>query len=220
MTPAEKFKEEMGEVKLARMNRILQSAFNLFSEKGIDTIAMTDIAKAAEIGVASLYRYYSTKDEIAIQTAIWIWEKEKKAMVERISDKAFSDKKGLNQIEDIFNLFIELFQTESPFFRFIYFFDSFAVRTQITADRLIEYEAIIMSVQKIIEESIKKGISDGSINKDFENIVNEIYFSLMHTFFSTAQKLSLSGNLLRMDQIHSGCNELKTLSQLLIKGLM
>ena len=65
MTAKEKFIEEKDEMKQNRKNRILESAFNLFSQKGIDTIAMTDIAKNAEIGVASLYRYYETKEEIA-----------------------------------------------------------------------------------------------------------------------------------------------------------
>ena len=70
MTAVEKLAEERDELKNARMERILLSAFSLFSHNGIDAIAMTDIAKNAEIGVASLYRYYATKDEIAIRTAI------------------------------------------------------------------------------------------------------------------------------------------------------
>ena len=66
MTPKEKHQEEQNELKTSRINRILESAFSLCSEKGIDTITMTDIASTAEIGVASLYRYFATKDEIAI----------------------------------------------------------------------------------------------------------------------------------------------------------
>ena len=77
MTAKEKYLEEKDELKNSRITRIYESAFALFSEKGIDTIAMTDIAKKAEIGVASLYRYFETKDEIAIRTVIWSWEKQK-----------------------------------------------------------------------------------------------------------------------------------------------
>ena len=67
MTPKEKHQEEQNELKTSRINRILESAFNLFSEKGIDTITMNDIAATAEIGVASLYRYFETKDEINVK---------------------------------------------------------------------------------------------------------------------------------------------------------
>ena len=74
MTAQEKLAEERDGQKNARIERILLAAFSLFSHNGFDTIAMTDIAKDAEIGVASLYRYFATKDEIAIRTAIWAWE--------------------------------------------------------------------------------------------------------------------------------------------------
>ena len=74
MTAQEKLAEERDGQKNARIERILLSAFSLFSHNGFDAIAMTDIAKEAEIGVASLYRYFETKDEIAIKTAIWAGE--------------------------------------------------------------------------------------------------------------------------------------------------
>ena len=73
MTAQEKLAEERDGQKNARIERILLAAFSLFSHNGFDAIAMTDIAKDAEIGVASLYRYFATKDEIAIRTAMWAW---------------------------------------------------------------------------------------------------------------------------------------------------
>ena len=95
MTAKEKFIEEKDEMKQNRKNRILESAFDLFSQKGIDTIAMTDIAKNAEIGVASLYRYYETKEEIAIRTVIWAWEKQKEIINPQFSSEEFEKVNGL-----------------------------------------------------------------------------------------------------------------------------
>lgn len=219
MTAKEKLNEERDEIKLSRMNRILENAFILFSQKGIDTIAMTDIAKKAEIGVASLYRYYETKDEIAIRTAIWAWKKQKKAILPQIFTEEFDSLNGLMQLEKIITLFIELFENEHDFFRFIYFFDSYVARTEITPERLADYEKIIESVQLIVKKSIEKGINDGSINSKFNNETNELYFTLMHTIFSITQKLCLSGNMLNMDKIISGKKELETLKAILIGGL-
>ena len=95
MTAKEKFIEEKDEMKQNRKNRILESAFDLFSQKGIDTIAMTDIAKNAEIGVASLYRYYETKEEIAIRTVIWAWEKQQEIIKSQFSSEEFEKVNGL-----------------------------------------------------------------------------------------------------------------------------
>ena len=219
MTAVEKLAEERDELKNARIERILLSAFSLFSHTGIDAIAMTDIAKHAEIGVASLYRYFETKDEIAIRTAIWAWESQKKMILPVLDDSGFYNKKGIDQLEEIFELFCKLYQNEPDFFRYIYFFDAYIVCQKISPDRLLPYQQVIESVQKIIAAAIHKGIEDGSINSKYKKSEDELYYSLMHTLFSASQKLSLSGNMLKMDEENDGVQQLKLLGKVLIGGL-
>ncbi|MCR4734874.1 MAG: TetR/AcrR family transcriptional regulator [Treponema sp.] len=219
MTPKQKYSEEKDELKNARMGRILEAAFLLFSEHGIDTIAMTDIAKKAEIGVASLYRYYETKDMIAIKTAIWAWENQKKNILPDIENESFSGMKGLEQINAICKMFGNLLENQTDFLRFIYFFDSYIIRQKIEAEKLTEYEEIIKSVQTIVAAAIHKGIEDGSINIKFKDCENTLYFTLMHTLFSIVQKLSLSGKMLYMDSESPTKSQLELLTKILIEGL-
>lgn len=219
MTAQEKLAEERDGQKNARIERILSAAFSLFSHNGIDVIAMTDIAKEAEIGVASLYRYFETKDEIAIRTAIWAWESQKKMILPLLDESGFYNKKGLEQLEEIFELFCKLYQNEPDFFRYIYFFDAYIVCQKISSERLIPYQNVIESVQKIIASAIHKGIKDGSISSRYKTCENELYFSLMHTLFSASQKLSLSGKMLKMDETNDGVQQLMLLGKVLTGGL-
>ena len=219
MTAQEKLAEERDGQKNARIERILSASFSLFSHKGFDEIAMTDIAKEAEIGVASLYRYFETKDEIAIRTAIWAWEKQKKILLPILEDSGYYEKKGIEQLEEIFDLFIKLYQNEPDFFRYIYFFDAYVICQKISSDRLIPYQSIIENVQKIIFNAIKKGLKDNSISKEYKDCEKSLYYSLMHTFFSTLQKLSLSGKMLMMDKENDEIQQLKLLAKILTGGL-
>lgn len=219
MTPKEKYSEEKDEMKLARMNRILEAGFELFSEQGIDTIAMTDIAKKAEIGVASLYRYYATKDEIAIRTAIWAWNRQKETLMPEFEKEEFTSQNGHEQLRQIFLAFSNLYESQNKFLRFIYFFDSYAVRTRIEKERLIDYEDTIKSVQNIISKAINQGLKDGSINQKFIGQEDSLYFTLMHSLFSLSQKLSLSGNLLQMDLAGESKQELLLLTEILLNGI-
>ena len=196
MTAQEKLAEERDGQKNARIERILLAAFSLFSHNGFDAIAMTDIAKDAEIGVASLYRYFATKDEIAIRTAIWAWENQKKMILPILDDTGYYKKKGIDQLSEIFDLFCKLYQSVPDFFRYIYFFDAYVVCQKIDSERLLPYQEVIQSVQIIIGNAIHKGITDGSISPDFKGNEKQLYYSLMHTLFSASQKLSLSGNML------------------------
>ena len=219
MTAQEKLAEERDGQKNARIERILLAAFSLFSHNGFDAIAMTDIAKEAEIGVASLYRYFATKDEIAIRTAIWSWENQKKLILPLLDDSGYYKKKGVEQLAEIFELFCKLYQTVPDFFRYIYFFDAYVVCQKIDSERLLPYQEVIQSVQKIIEDAIYKGIEDGSISSNFKGYEKQLYYSLMHTLFSASQKLSLSGKMLKMDETNNDVQQLRLLGRILIGGL-
>lgn len=219
MTAQEKLAEERDGQKNARIERILQSAFSLFSHNGFDSIAMTDIAKDAEIGVASLYRYFATKDEIAIRTAIWSWENQKKMILPLLDDSGYYQKKGLDQLSEIFDLFWKLYQTVPDFFRYIYFFDAYIVCQKIDSDRLLIYQDVIQSVQKIISDAIFKGIEDGSISIKYKGKEQQVYYALMHTIFSATQKLSLSAKMLKMDELNNDVQQLQLLGNILLGGL-
>ena len=219
MTAQEKLAEERDGQKNARIERILLAAFSLFSHNGFDAIAMTDIAKEAEIGVASLYRYFETKDEIAIRTAMWAWESQKKLIMPILNDTGYYAKSGIEELEEIFDLFCKLFQNEPDFFRYIYFFDAYIVCQKIDSERLIPYQEVIQSVQTVIGNAIHKGIEDGSISKKYKDNEKQLYFSLMHTLFSVSQKLSLTGKMLKMDETNDGVQQLKLLGQILLGGI-
>lgn len=219
MTALEKLAEERDEQKNARIDRILAAAFKLFSSAGIEPVAMTDIAKKAEIGVASLYRYFSTKDEIAIRTAIWAWEEQISEIYPSINNDEYTNENGLFRLSIIFSLFKKLYMSQPEFLRFIYFFDSYAVNSGIKQERMIEYENVIGKVQMIVADAIKLGLKDNSINKKYIDKTENLYFTLMHSFFSTAQKLTLSENLLAMNEKSKGSDQLDLLSELLLNGV-
>ena len=82
-----------------------------------------------------------------------------------------------------------------------------------------EYEIVIGKVQSIVADAINLGLDDNSINNSYKDKTDDLYFTLMHTFFSTAQKLTLSGNLLAMNEKSKGSDQLDLLSELLLKGV-
>ena len=75
MNKNEQFAEELDDTKTNKIERVLDAAFELFSTRGIDSVAMTDIANKSKIGVASLYRYFETKEILAVKTATQAWTK-------------------------------------------------------------------------------------------------------------------------------------------------
>ena len=159
MTAKEKYKEEKDKLKNSRISRILESSFELFAEKGIDNVTMTDIAAKAEIGVASLYRYFATKEEIAVQTSIWAWERQKANILPQLITDNFNNANGITQLSIIFSMFIKLYENQVKFLRYIYFFDSYAVR--IKMEKQLNQPKILLRLQ--FQKELKINLSNQSI---------------------------------------------------------
>jgi len=78
---------------------------------------------------------------------------------------------------------------------------------------------MITTVQNIVKSAIIKGLEDKSINEKYKGLEDSLYFTLMHSLFSMAQKLALSENILEMDAIVAGKAQLSLLTELLINSL-
>ena len=219
MSQIETLEEEMDPQRNARIEKILSSAYELFSKRGIEDVAMTDIADRSKIGVASLYRYFETKEILVVRTATQVWETQMENVLPSLLRPKYKNSNGYDQLQEIFALFIRLYEKETDFLRFIYLFDAFAVKEKIPKEAMANYEAKILLVKQIISDAIQKGFDDGSIGEKYKPYGEMLYFTLMHTFFSVAEQLSLSGKMLDMDTKKYGSIQLKLLADVLLGGL-
>lgn len=217
MQAADKRKQEQEELKSARIEHILECSLDLFS-KGIEPITMNQIAENAEIGVASLYRYFSTKDDLAIECATFAWNKETEQFNKYFNKENFNQLSGFEQLSQLLGLFPILFKTEGRFFRFVYYFDAYIKRQNVSEERLTRYEATIIGPTKLVYDAIQKGRADETINTDGATD-EELYLTLTHGLFSLAQKLSLSGEMLYMDRSIPAQSQMELLTKILLNSL-
>ena len=89
---------------------------------------MTDIAKECDIGVASLYRYFSTKEAIAIEVGKLWWRQIKEFLKPRFEKREFLEKNGIGRIEAILDAYSELFEKQRDFLLFLDDFDAFCLK--------------------------------------------------------------------------------------------
>ncbi len=56
---------------MKRRQNFLEHGFELFTARSIDAVSLPDVAKASGHGIATLYRYFSTKAEFVVAIAEW-----------------------------------------------------------------------------------------------------------------------------------------------------
>lgn len=200
-----------------RAQQILHAALKLFCEKGIEDTSVEEVAKAANVGPATVYRYYETKAELAISAGISYWQKVADKYVGVLSEENYKKKKGGSQLQCIFHIFEEIFREECLFLKFLQEFDIFVRKYQISMERLTEYEEGILNLKSYVTDALEKGLEDGSLN--FPYAVDEVYFSVMHMLLSLMQKLSYNGSILSSDGRVELTLQVKIAGDLILRGL-
>ncbi len=178
-------------LKDVRENRIMAAvdiAARLYQQYGIDSVKMTDIAEASGLGVASLYRYFGTKQAFTIRVAEHLWQQKLMTFASLYSGPEFEAKCGLDQVRSLIEVFARLYENHRRFLRFLAAFDAYVRREKLAPKELHDYNAILLEVMQMMTSAIEKGQRDGSIRSDF--CARTYYFSVAHSLMSLCQRLS------------------------------
>jgi AcrR family transcriptional regulator len=143
--------------KAAVRAHILTTAIELFSQHGIDSVTVDQIADAADIGKGTIYNYFSTKEDIVVAFMV-DFETRVQAKVRRLVTSKGS-------LESILAGFIRFqFQMKKPYHQFVrVFLGQMFLRTE----QFIPY---MVEMQKTIDpplEALFRGLQErGLMRKD------------------------------------------------------
>lgn len=193
-----------------RKQSVLKAAKLLFAQNGIENTTIQDIADAAQIGVASVYRYFTNKPTIAVHAAIDLWKEWNTALEEA----QFTGKNGLENVEQLISAVIAFFSQNPDFLRYVDRFDTYISSMEQIPKEMIDYQNIINRKRPLIISLVTMGLQDGSIRPslDMEDTLNTI----MHTLLCLAQKIFLRGNIIPQDSDTTSEKELLILKEMII----
>ena len=186
------YRKHVQKEKKKRREEVVLTAANLFLERGLENVKMTDIADACSLGVASLYRYFGTKTVLTIAVGERLWQDIIPLFEQNTKD--FDRITGLEQLRVLFGVFLRLYEEQRGFLTFIHDFDTMMLREKIDPASLKSYEDAVLSFYPIFLESYKCGRSDGSVRElpDFETF----YFTSTHLLLSLCLKFTVGAVLL------------------------
>jgi AcrR family transcriptional regulator len=175
---------------------VAQAAFDVFCRSGIEGTTMVMVAEAAGVGVASVYRYYETKFDLALATALWVWESRIHPLLPQTVTEYPT---GFERIQALLSVILTLMEGDADVLRFLEYFDNFVVSQHIPADKLSDYNRSLEKAKPLVIEAFTKGQLDGSIRPDRDGV--EFYYVTARTLMSLAQKLILRGHVVESDDM-------------------
>lgn len=136
----------------------------IIDNSNIESIKVSDIAKAAGIGKGTIYEYFKSKDEIIARSIIYNFKIEIKNTIETIKNvPSFKD-----QCEHLFHYSINSGKFIFPSLRILY---NHVVPTELNSIILEDFEEILdlkSQLCNLLDYVINTGISENIINKDLD----------------------------------------------------
>ena len=157
--------------KAAIRAHILSTAIQLFSQHGLDSVTVDQIADAADIGKGTIYNYFSTKEDIVVAFMV-DFETRVQAKVRRLVTSKGS-------LESILAGFIRFqFQMKKPYHQFVrVFLGQMFLRTG-------QFLPYMVEMQKAIDppvEALFRGLQErGLIRKDVHPPELVLIFKTIH----------------------------------------
>lgn len=157
------------QAKQAKRLKIIEAAEKVFFEKGLQSATMDDVTRQTTFSKATVYSYFASKDELFFT----ICQRGNQILQEKLTKAAQKHQLGVDKVRAIGWSFFE-FAVEYPhYYRFISYFVSgsgFAIEE--------ELEASMLDLDKILEDSIRLGIADGSIKPVDARLVSRCLWAM------------------------------------------
>lgn len=172
-----------------RRERILKEGFRLFSERNIDKVPMNDVADAAGVGIATLYRYYLTKSELVLGISTDIWTKYVNEDYKKLENDIKADMTAAQVYEYMLDAFIDLYRNHKDILRFNQFFNVYVQNENIAEDQMKSYLDMIDMLKNRFHEIYEKGLIDRTLNTGYSE--QSIFSSTMHIMLAAVTRYAV-----------------------------
>lgn len=174
------------ERKAASRQRILESGFRVFSEKTIDAVNMTEVAKAAGVGVATVYRHFDSKTELVVAVSTWVWERFLRKNQSRIDTDKMT---AVEFFEFYLDSFITLYRDHRDILRFNQFFNVYVQREDVTLEQLAPFSGMVDDLMKRFHICYEKAMVDHTLRTDIPE--REMFSKTLHLMLAVVTRYAV-----------------------------
>ena len=151
-----------------RKERIIQTAFSMFCEYGVEQTNLKQVAQSAQVGDMTLYRYFGSKPNLVLAVLDAFWNKINRQIGEQVvSTEHYGEMTGIEQIQVLLHCFHSVYLENADFIRF-----SFEAKIYLAHHRVclpLPMFDRMLDIRGPCIDAIKKGKQDGSISTEEEN---------------------------------------------------
>ena len=197
-------------LKEVKNNFIIDIAIDLFMCRSVNDVTIKDIAISAQVGEATIYRYFGNKQNLVMKAAMKIQG--------IVSESFFRLEKGKNGYEKLalfYESYYDIYLKHPDFYKFLNEFDAYISNEK--SDDMNPYENAIDQYKADYMKAYKLGLKDGSIKK--QDDIELFYFSTTHALLELCKKLAFKKAVLEQDKVAGKEKEIQCLIDIILMSL-
>ena len=197
-------------LKETKINFIVDIATDLFMCRSVNEVTIRDIAISAQVGEATIYRYFGNKQNLVMQAAM--------KLQSIVSEGFFRLEKGKNGYEKLalfYESYYDIYKKHPDFYKFLNEFDAYIAVEQ--SEDMNPYESAIDQYKNYYMEAYQLGLKDGSIKKQKD--IEMFYFSTTHALLELCKKLAYKKAVLNQDKTIEKDSEIKCLIDIILGSI-
>ena len=152
--------------KLDRERHILETAFRLFSENGIESVTMPEVAKASGVSRATLYRYFASKLDLVVAIGTWKWNEYIAHHDAFVPLETHESMTGAQYMRFYLDSFLDLYRNHRDILRFNYNFNSYLQHESGTEAQRQPYLQMVGILHERFHRLCERGRRDGTLRDD------------------------------------------------------
>lgn len=158
-----------------RRKKIILTAFHLFCQRGIESVTLSQVAKAAGVGESTIYRYFDNKTTLVLEAFLKLWNLIMNNLEGSVESSAnYPELSGYEQIKLWIESFRQLYLNSSDFILFSYEAKLYLLRHNVKLNQF-QQDSLMYAIRGPCLLALEKGKADGSIPMKEQNCEDIFY---------------------------------------------
>ena len=162
----------------ATRNKLLETSYRLFSEKSIESVTVSEVAKESGYRDITVYRYFRSKPFLVVNVAAWKWEQFQQENENRRPDADFEGMTAAEIFEFYLDSFLELYKNHTDLLRFNQLFNVYVQSESIDAQVMEPYQEMLTKLREKFHNMYLKAEQDKTVRTDCSE--DEMFGTTLH----------------------------------------
>ncbi len=168
---------------------ILETGFELFSSRSIESVTMPEIAKESCVGRATLYRYFSNKTDLVIAISAWKTSDFYDQYSSTLPDEKITNLNAAQRFALYLDAFIELYRNHKDLLRFNQFFNIFIQGQPDLTQQMSPFTKAFSIIEERFHTVYNLAREDNTLRTDIPESV--IFSTMVHLMMAAATRYAL-----------------------------